>query len=82
MDGALTVCLNRVDSRSTRKVNNGAIKAHGGEWNGERTVSIEVDAFKDGFRLRSTIDDVEPLRGEYIRVVERLIAANLRSALL
>ena len=46
----------------------------------EGPISIEVDAFNDGFRLRNTTDDVEPSRGEYIRADERLRAANLRLA--
>jgi hypothetical protein len=45
-------------------VKNRAIYADGGKRTGERSISIEMDALYDGFRLRHTTDNVVPMRGE------------------
>src|ERR1044071_7077612 len=47
---ACTVCRERVGSYRSAGSDNRAIYADRGEWTGERTVSIEIDAFNDGFR--------------------------------
>jgi len=63
-EGALTACFDRIGSYRSAGVDNEAIYADGGEWTDQRTISIEIDAFNDGFRLRNTPDDVPPVRGE------------------
>ena len=45
-------------------MDDGAIYADGGEWTDQRTISVEIDAFNDGFRLRNAPDDIPPVRGE------------------
>lgn len=49
-----------------------AVYADGGEGADQRTISVEVDAFYDGFRLRNTTDNVPSERCEQIRAVQRL----------
>ena len=53
-----------------------AIYADRGERADQRTISVEVDAFYDGFRLRNTTDDVPSVRGEQIRGVQSVHAAT------
>ena len=56
-----------------------AIDADGGEWADQRAISIEIDPFYDGFRLRNAADDVPPMRGEQIRAAQRVHTASLPS---
>src|ERR1043165_2312747 len=78
-EGALTGCFNRIGSYSAgRGHDNDPIDADRSEGNREGAISIEVNAFNDGFWLRNATDDVESSRGKYIRAEERLRAANLR----
>jgi len=53
-----------------------AIYADRGERADQRTISVEVDAFYDGFRLRNTADYVPAVRGEQIRPVQSVHAAS------
>jgi len=45
-------------------MDNRAINADRRERADQRTISIEIDPFYDGFWLRNTADDVSPMRGE------------------
>ena len=56
-----------------------AIYADRGEWTDQRTISVEVNSFNDGFRYRNASDDVPPVRGEQVRAAQRLHTATLRS---
>ena len=47
-------------------MDDGTIDANCGERADQRTISIEIDPFYDGFRLRNPADDVPPMRGEHI----------------
>ena len=76
-----TVRVDRVGSRPCAEVQNRAIYADGGKWTGKCSISVEVDAFDDGFRDRGTIGDVPPVRGKYIRAVQGLHAASWRRGL-
>ncbi len=77
---ARTVCFDRIGPRRSAGLDNDAIYADRGEWTDQRTISIEINAFYDGFRLRNTTDDVPSVRGEYIRAVQSLHAATLHRA--
>ena len=55
---ARTVCCDRIESHGSTGVDNRAIYADGSEWTDQRTISVEIDAFNDGFRLRNAPDDV------------------------
>ena len=57
---------------------NRAVYADGGKRTDKRSISIEIDAFDDGFRYRNTPDNVPPVRGEYIRAAQRVRTATLR----
>jgi hypothetical protein len=59
-----TACINGIDSGCSARVVNVAIYADGGEGTDECSVSIEIDAFYNCFRLCDTIDNVPPMRGE------------------
>ena len=81
-DGALTVCLHAVCSASARRdLDDLAVCAHGGEWNRERAVAAESDAFNDRFRLRRSVYDVEAGPVENKSALQRLLAAS-RSCIL
>jgi len=61
---ALTACFDRIGPYRSAGVDNDAINAERGEWTDQRAISVEIDAFNDGFRLRNAPDDVPPVRGE------------------
>jgi hypothetical protein len=79
-EGALTACFDRVGSCRFAELEDRAICADRGEWTDQRTISVEVDAFNEGYRLRNTPDDVEAVRAEYIRAAQRVDAQTLLSA--
>ena len=76
---ARTICCDRIGSYRSAGPDNRAIYADRSEWTGQCAVSIEIDAFNNGFRYHNAPGDVEPLRGEQIRAAQRLLAATLAS---
>lgn len=62
-------------------MHNRAINAYGGKWTDQRSISIEVDAFDDSFRHRSTVGNVPSMRGKYVQAMQGLEAAGLRRSL-
>jgi hypothetical protein len=54
------------------------IDADGGKWTDQRSISVEVDAFDDGFRHRSTVGDIPSMRGKYVQTMQGMEAAGLR----
>ncbi len=57
-------------------LDNLAVCAHGGEWNRERAVAAESDAFNDRYWLRSSIYDVEAGPVENKGALQRLLATS------
>jgi len=62
-------------------MDNRAINADGGKRTDQRSISIEVDAFDDGFWHRSTAGNIPPVRGKYVQAMQGLEAAGLRRSL-
>ena len=58
------VCVDHIGSQRSAGMDDRAINADRGERADQRTISIEIDPFYDGFWLRNTADDVPPVRGE------------------
>jgi hypothetical protein len=63
------VRIDRIGSDRSGRTHNRAVYADGGKRTDERSISIEIDAFYDRFRLRNTTDDVPSMRGETVRRV-------------
>ena len=61
---ARTIRVNRIGSWGSAGVDDHAIYADRGERADHRAISIEIDAFYNGFRLRHTADDVPSMCGE------------------
>ena len=73
---ARTIRVDRIGSDRSGCTHNRAVYADGGKRTDERSISIEIDAFYDRFRLRNTTDDVPSMRGEEIRGVQSVHAAT------
>jgi len=76
-----TVWVDRIGSGGCSGVDDKAIDADGGEWTDEGSISVEIDAFYDGFRLRHTTYNVPSVGIEYIQSMQSLDAASLRRGL-
>jgi hypothetical protein len=74
------VCRDRIGSWRSAGTHDRTIYADRGERTNQCAVSIEVDAFYDGFWLRDTANDVPPVCGEQIRALQSVHAATRHAA--
>jgi hypothetical protein len=72
------VRLQRIGSQRSAGVDDRAIYTDRGEWANQRTISIEVDAFDNGFWYRNPADNVPPMRGEQVFTAQRSQTASLQ----
>ena len=59
-----TVCIHSIGSWRSAGGDNHPVYADRGEWADQRTISIEIDTFYNGFWYSNPGDDVPPVRGE------------------
>jgi hypothetical protein len=63
-DRACAVSIDHIESCPSAEAENIAIYANRGKRTDQRSISIELDAFYDCFRYRSTIGNVPAMRGK------------------